>query len=132
MVPELSANEFEVYFRLVWLFVIIMFFIIAVLYYLYLAMRRARDRESESMAFSRLVIAGQEADRRRVSCELHDTVLTERRCFAGDGDAEVLARRQSFLAGRIREICAELMPPDFSRLSLVRLMVRIEMPRNFS
>jgi hypothetical protein len=40
MIPELSAGEFEVYFRLAWLFVIIMFFSIAILYCLYRAMRR--------------------------------------------------------------------------------------------
>jgi signal transduction histidine kinase len=99
MVPEITSAEFEVYYRLLWLFVIIMFFLIVLICYLYLAMRRGRE-------FSRLMIAGQEAERRRISRELHDTVLPE------------LQENQKNLRRRIREICTELMPPDFSRLSL--------------
>jgi signal transduction histidine kinase len=64
-------------------------------------MRRAR--ESESPAFSRLVIAGQEAERRRVSCGLHDTVLPELRRFAGAAeDAAAAAYPRSLSeAGRV-------------------------------
>jgi signal transduction histidine kinase len=104
MVPEITSAEFEVYYRLLWLFVVIMFFLVALICYLYLVMRRGQERESQIFAFSRLMIAGQEAERRRVSCELHDTVLPE--------------LQQENLKKRIREICTELMPPDFSRLSL--------------
>jgi signal transduction histidine kinase len=122
MILELSAEEFEFYFRLLWLFVVILFLIVALLYYLYMAMRRARDRESESLAFSRLVIAGQEAERRRISRELHDTVLPELRHLTGTGggigEEKTIIRQQEILTGRIRQICMELMPPDFSRLSL--------------
>jgi two-component system NarL family sensor kinase len=126
MIPEvtnvITSDEFEVYFRLLWLFVIIMFFLIAVICYLYLAIRRAQEQETRHFAFSRLVIAGQEAERRRVSCELHDTVLPEVRRFTGTGgevaEEQTIIHQQGIVTERIREICAELMPPDFSRLSL--------------
>jgi signal transduction histidine kinase len=126
MTPEvpyvIKPDEFEVYFRLVWLFVVIMFFLMALICYLHLAMRRAQEREARNFAFSRLMIAGQEAERRRISCELHDTVLPEVRHFTGTrGEAaeeQTIIRQQEIVTARIREICAELMPPDFSRLSL--------------
>jgi two-component system NarL family sensor kinase len=97
-------GELEVYFRLIWLFVIIISVLMVLLCYLYLAMRRAQEQETKSLSFSHLVIAGLEAERRRVTRELHDTVLPE-----------VQGRAVSAL---IREICADLMPPDFARLSL--------------
>jgi signal transduction histidine kinase len=108
MIPELtdviSSAEFEVHFRLLWLFVIIMFFLVVLICYLYLVMRRAQEREVQNLTFSRLMIAGQETERRRISSELHDTVLPE--------------IREESIRERIRGICTELMPPDFSRLSL--------------
>jgi two-component system NarL family sensor kinase len=99
-----------------------MFALIGIVCYLYIAMHRARERESESAAFSRLMIAGQEAERRRISRELHDAVLPELGGYAGARggipDAQALMRRQETARVRIREICAELTPPDFSRLSI--------------
>jgi signal transduction histidine kinase len=126
MVPDIndliSAAEFEVHFRLLWLFVIIMFFLVVLICYLYLAMRRAQEREAQNFTFSRLMIAGQEAERRRISSELHDTVLPELRRFTGTGggaaNEQTIIRQQEIVTTRIREICSELMPPDFSRLSL--------------
>lgn len=96
--------EIDVYFRLVWLFVIIITMLMALLCYLYLSMRRAQEHESQSLAFSHLMIAGLETERTRISRELHDTVLP----LLHDKD----------LAARVREICSELMPPDFTRVSL--------------
>jgi signal transduction histidine kinase len=98
-------RELEVYFRLLWLFVTIISGLVLLLLYLYLAVRRARKGEMQSQAFSHLVMAAQEEERRRISCELHDTVLPE-------------IRQQKIVSARIREICTLLMPPDFSRLSL--------------
>jgi two-component system NarL family sensor kinase len=122
MVSAVSPEEFEVYFRLLWLFVFIMLGLSGFLFYIYLAVRRAREREAQSLAFSWMVVAGQEAERRRISCELHDTVLPEIRRFSrtdgGAADAEYITRQQEMVSERIREICTELMPPDFARLSL--------------
>jgi two-component system NarL family sensor kinase len=122
MVSAVSPEEFEVYFRLLWLFVFIMLGLSGFLFYIYLAIRRAREREAQSFAFSWMVVAGQEAERRRISRELHDTVLPEIRRFTkadgGAADPEYVTRQQEMLSELIREICTELMPPDFTRLSL--------------
>jgi two-component system NarL family sensor kinase len=106
MTSESAAppDELAMYINLVWLFVFFITVLMLFLCYLFLAMRRAEKRESQSFAFSSLAIEGLETERRRVSRELHDTVLPLVR------DARV--------SGLIRSICMELMPPDFTRLSL--------------
>ena len=90
--------------RLLWLFVFLITVLMLSLCYVFLAMRRARERETESREFSNLAIEGLETERRRVSRELHDTVLP-------------LVQDQA-VSALIRSICTELVPPDFSRLSL--------------
>ena len=94
----------EFYLGLIWLFVAIITILMLFLCYLYLAIKRALHRESQSLAFSHLVIEGIETERRRVSRELHDIVLP----LVPD----------TAVSGLIRTICMELMPPDFSKLSL--------------
>jgi two-component system NarL family sensor kinase len=117
-----SPEEIEVYFRLLWLFVLIISALVLLLWYLYLVMRGAREREWESRKLSHLVITGLETERRRISGELHDTVLPELRRLTGPegeaADGPMIIRQQELISRRIREICLELMPPDFSRLSL--------------
>ena len=71
--------------------------------YLYLAMRRARERETKSRNFSLLAIEGLETERRRISREFHDMVLP--------------LVHDTALSNMIRSICTELASPDFSRLS---------------
>jgi two-component system NarL family sensor kinase len=100
----LLPMEFDSYFRLLWLLALFISLLMAFLGYIYLAMRKAREREAQSMAFSSLALEAQETGRRRIAAELHDTVLPDLR----DNPA----------AARIREICGRLMPPDLNRFSM--------------
>jgi two-component system NarL family sensor kinase len=122
MGAAILPEELEVYFRLLWLFVLILSIFILLLWYFYTAARKAGEREQESRDFSRLVITELETERRRIFGELHDTVLPELRMLAGPGGEAVegatVIRQQELASRRIREICLELMPPDFTRLSL--------------
>jgi two-component system NarL family sensor kinase len=105
------SEEFESYFRLLWLLVLFVSILITFLCYLYLAMRKARQKESESMASFSLVLEGQEAERQRVAAELHDTVLPN--------------LKDNAVAARVREICGHLMPPDFNRFNLKDSLVSL-------
>jgi two-component system NarL family sensor kinase len=100
----LLPSEFDSYFRLLWLLVFFISLLMVFLGYIYLAMRKARERESQSAAFSSLALEAQETERRRIAAELHDTVLPD--------------LRDTPAARRIREICSRLMPPDLGRFSL--------------
>jgi len=99
-----NTAEFESYFRLLWLLVLFVSILMIFLCYLVLTARKARERESKTIAFSSLMLEGQEAERLRIAAELHDSVLHDLR----DKDS----------AARIREICSRLLPPDFTRYSL--------------
>jgi len=103
--------EFLIYFRLMWLFVIIITLLMLFLCYLYFAKQRAQKQESQSTALTHLVIEGMETERRRISRELHDIVLPQ---VFGQPVSE-----------QIRTICLDLMTPDFSRLSLNALLADI-------
>jgi two-component system NarL family sensor kinase len=98
------SGELEAYFRISWLFAAIGFVLAVLLLAIYISIRKARKRETEHLVMSAEAIAAQEAERRRIYMELHDDILPR------------LADRE--LAALLRGICADLMPPDFSRLPL--------------
>jgi signal transduction histidine kinase len=95
--------------------------------YLYIAKRRAREQEAESLAFSRETVAAQEQERERISRELHDTVIQDLRCVSLGIESicrtkdekerekirEETTAMQSCLMKRLRNICYYLVPPDF-------------------
>jgi signal transduction histidine kinase len=98
------SGDIASYVFLLWFFVAILTVLMLLLAYLVFAARRAREQESKNRAYSHLAIEALEAERRRVSRELHDDVLPE--------------MQDKALADIVRTICHELMPPDFSKLSL--------------
>ena len=104
IVNALASGGIESYVRLVWLFTFSISILMLLLSYLYMTARRAREQELISREFSNLMIEGLETERLRISRELHDTVLP-------------LVREEK-VSDLIRSICINLMPPDFTRLSL--------------
>jgi len=106
----ITAGGIESYIRLVWLFTIFITILMLLLCYLYMSVRKEREQELLSREFSNLMIEGLETERLRISRELHDTVLPLVREGRGSNETQV--------SDLIRSICINLMPPDFSRLSL--------------
>jgi len=104
-------DEAHFYFRLMWLFVCVISFLLLLLCYLYFGKRRAQKNEYKSLTFSHQVIEGMEMERRRISRELHDIVLPQ--------------VQEMPVCEQIRTICTELIPPDFSRLPLNDLLMDI-------
>jgi signal transduction histidine kinase len=126
------SEEFESYFRLLWLLVLFVSILISCLCYLYLAMRKARQKESESMESYSLVLEAQEEERQRIARELHDTVAQDlwRLSFQTDSIAKTeeeeekarlcaeVVKGQKEVMARVRAICDTLVPPDFQRRGL--------------
>jgi len=104
------SGGIESYIRLVWLFTVFITVLMLLLCYLYMAVRKAKEQEMLSREFSNLMIEGLETERSRISRELHDSVLPLVREGHGSNETQV--------SDLIRSICINLMPPDFTRLSL--------------
>jgi two-component system NarL family sensor kinase len=103
--------ELDAWSRLTWAFTGLIIAAAALFILLYLRIRRAEKRETATLAMSEEAIAAQEAERLRIYMELHDDILPRLEDRA--------------IAARLREICAGLMPPDFSRLSLSDLLTTL-------
>ncbi|GHV85667.1 hypothetical protein AGMMS50230_12750 [Spirochaetia bacterium] len=90
------------------------------------ALRRSRLQEEDSAAFSRLIMLAQETERSRIAGELHDTVLQDMgqllRVSGRSGELLDLQRR---IMDKIRAVCLDLLPPDFSRLALPDALTRL-------
>jgi signal transduction histidine kinase len=104
-------EDLNLYIHLTWLYVLVITILMLFLCFLYLAKRRALQRESKSLAFSDWAIEVLETERRRISRELHDAVLP--------------LIKETSVSDLIRAICIELSPPDFTRLSLSSAMAEI-------
>ena len=130
MTQDRAANRFlaDAYSRL--LLISAVFIVLAGIsvYFLVNVLSRSLKHGEESSAFSRAVLLAQEDERKRISRELHDTVVQDLRRLslemgkiarAEDGDErEKLCAEsstlQSALASRLRDICNSIIPPDFA------------------
>jgi signal transduction histidine kinase len=123
----LIQGEFTAYFRLIWLFALLVFLFAAALCCLWLVIRRAKEREIQSTAFSRALVSALEEERARISRELHDTVAQDLRMLIlrtgsikrawdqvrREDICDEIAGTMSALIGKVRSLCDGLLPPDF-------------------
>jgi signal transduction histidine kinase len=113
------------------LFFLSMFFITAAfaLWSLYAKLRKTERKEEQSRAFSRETIVAQEQERSRIARDLHDTVAQDllqlslrTEIMNKEADAskrnslcdEVVGGQRTIMK-RIRNICENLIPPEFQR-----------------
>jgi signal transduction histidine kinase len=127
------------YFRLFFFFAVLIIVIFLSLSLLYRRMENALSRERQSRSFSRETVMAQEQERSRIARELHDSVAQnlwrlsldsgfianvntdderKRRC------AELVRGHQTLLE-QIREMCDNLIPPDFRHQGLPTALRRL-------
>jgi len=120
------------HFQLFFFFSLLIIIIVLALSTLHGKLEKAETREQQSLAFSRETVIAQEQERSRLARELHDTVAQDlwRLSFQTDSIdkaeppersrlcAEVV-KGQKDIMRRIRDICDNLIPPDFQRRGLL-------------
>jgi signal transduction histidine kinase len=93
--------------------------------------RTASDEDRKSRALARALIAAQEAERLRISRELHDAVAQDLAAaklycgFAASPDAAKAVALLERSIGEIRDICYGLRPPELERLGVVEACNRL-------
>ena len=132
-IDENLSNTSHVHsFQLFFFFTVLVIIIILALKILHSRLERAENRERQSLAFSRETTAAQEHERKRIARDLHDTVAQDlwRLSLKTDiiGRSENPEERsrlcsevkdgQRELLQRIRNICNDLIPPDFQNRRL--------------
>jgi len=126
-----EASQLQ-YFQLFFFLCVLIISIVLALWALYGRFEKAEKREKQSLAFSRETIKAQEQERSRIAHELHDTVAqdilqlslqTELMNKEADASkrsllcAEIVSSQREIMK-RIRNICENLIPPDFQRRRL--------------
>jgi signal transduction histidine kinase len=126
-----EASQFQ-YFQLLFFLCALIISIVLALWTLYSRFEKAEKREKQSLAFSRETILAQERERSRIARELHDTVAQDilqlslqTEIMNKETDAtkrnllcdEVVSGQRTIMK-RIRNICENLIPPDFQRRRL--------------
>jgi len=115
------------YYRLLIVFLAFIILSAAAVVILSKTLMRSINREAQGAGFSHAFLLAQEAERERISRELHDTIAQDLRCLSlgmekisrtADGAereklCEEAAAAQSALIRRVRDICDNLVPPDF-------------------
>ena len=130
MIRDGNAQQFaaDTYFALLLIFIVFIALTAFATHFLYRTLTRSLRREEEGSSFSHAVLLAQENERGRLYRELHDTVAQDLRYLSlemnkiGKTDERTLREKlcaeaaslQATLIGRVRGICNNLVPPDFS------------------
>jgi signal transduction histidine kinase len=129
---SLSDTSQRHYFQLFFFFTLLVIAVVLSSRILYSKLQKAENRERQSLEFSREIVIAQEQERERIARELHDTVAQDlwRLLFQTDliSKSEDSAERdrlctevynsQNELMIRVRDICDNLIPPDFQHRRL--------------
>jgi len=103
----INASYFVLLISLVFFIVVIMSFVL----FLHRSLITSFKRETEGTEFSHAYMLAQDEERARISRELHDTVIQDMRCVLLEPEKAEL--KMSELMKRTRDICNDLIPPDF-------------------
>ncbi|MDR3019481.1 MAG: histidine kinase [Treponema sp.] len=115
------------YFRLLFSLIIFVIIMALLIWFLYKSLSRSLKWETDRMIFSHAYMLAQDEERGRISRELHDTIIQDMRYLLletekiGNTDEKIEREYLSnktvpMMAGLIRktrDICNELIPPDF-------------------
>jgi signal transduction histidine kinase len=124
---SLSVTSQRHYFQFFFFFTLLVITVVLSSRILSSKLQKAENRERQSLEFSRETVIAQEAERERIARELHDTVAQDlwRLLFQTDliNKSEETSERsrlctevynsQNELLIRVRDICDNLIPPDF-------------------
>ncbi|MCL1837225.1 MAG: histidine kinase [Treponema sp.] len=129
LIKDGEAKEFTetAFFRLFLVFIVFIVTATIVIWSLHKTYTRTSKREKETSAFTRAVLLAQEEERSRIRRELHDTIAQDLRGLSlymkRIKICEDSAKREqlcteadaahSGLIAKVRDICDNLVPPDF-------------------
>jgi len=103
----INASYLNLLIALVFFIVVIMLFIL----FLHRSLITSFKRETEGIEFSHAYMLAQDEERARISRELHDTVIQDMRCVLLEPEKAEL--KMTELMKKTRDICNDLIPPDF-------------------
>jgi len=103
----INASYLLLLITLVFFISVIMLFIL----FLHKSLMTSFKRETEGTEFSHAYMLAQDEERARISRELHDTVIQDMRCVLLEPEKTDL--KMTELMKKTRDICNDLIPPDF-------------------
>ena len=103
----INASYLNLLIALVFFIIVIMLLIL----FLHRSLVTSLKRETAGTVFSHAYMLAQDEERARISRELHDTVIQDMRCVLLEPEKAEL--KMSELMKKTRDICNDLIPPDF-------------------